>query len=247
MNDKVITATASVIVIACTLSLLNIYILPNMMYKVDVVRNAATEDQSKILSDLENIDLSSELFDSFNITNIYFKFPTNIIMNISFMIEQVKEHKSGAYDVLVAKFQNATINSRAKRASLEYNGTISFVENNTTKFVSWVNTIFNDKFNATYFVIKETNGQYSSYCNITGIGSQGFTLTDVELGIYNLFNNSSLKPLYVVYQSLNYTENRGLLRDYTTQFQRLAFVDAFGEINFFLTNEGRWDITSPEL
>ncbi|MHA1304521.1 MAG: hypothetical protein ACTSQE_01805 [Candidatus Heimdallarchaeaceae archaeon] len=241
MKDKVLVATVSVIIIAGTLSLLNIYVFPDMLFQVDVYRNTEKDHELEMLYSLENIGLASEMFESLNITYMYADIPEHAIMNISYMINQVENYQSGAFDTIRSLYDKDYIYMPvARNAKISYNGSIFYVGDSWAVYEKWVEKIYVGANNATYLVTKNETGGFDLKCNISEVGLSSFTLYGVKSEIENLFTNNETKPFYVVYQTVSYKESRGILKDYSTSFDRLIFLNLFGDIVFFLSNEGYW-------
>ncbi|MHA1223257.1 MAG: hypothetical protein ACTSP3_08380 [Candidatus Heimdallarchaeaceae archaeon] len=190
-KDLVLIGTVSVIIIAFTLSLLNIYVFPNIYFQVDIYRNTEDEFQLELLQISENLGLNSSIFDSVNRTKIVTENPQLLILNITFMIQRVEVKESAAYD-----------------------------------------------FNTVIFPKKI----YEFYSRFSQTGLISYSINDVIGNLTEMFEDTNRKPDFVVYQEVSYYENRGLLSEYSTDFQRIIFFDVFGSILFFLSTEGNWTV-----
>ena len=85
-RDPVIIGTASVLVIAFTISLLNIYVFPNLFFNVNVYRNTDSDLQLSILNKVENIGLNTTIWDGINRTRLTVDYPQDALSNITLMI-----------------------------------------------------------------------------------------------------------------------------------------------------------------
>ncbi|MHA1259104.1 MAG: hypothetical protein ACTSRO_05585 [Candidatus Heimdallarchaeaceae archaeon] len=220
-KDLVLIGTVSVIIIAFTLSLLNIYVFPNIYFQVDIYRNTEDEFQLELLQISEN-----SIFDSVNRTKIVTENPQLLILNITFMIQRVEVKESAAYDFNTVIFP--------KKIKFTYNGTIYGTANDSETYTNWINSDFDDGNGGNYFCFK--NNSFSQ----TGLIS--YSINDVIGNLTEMFEDTNRKPDFVVYQEVSYYENRGLLSEYSTDFQRIIFFDVFGSILFFLSTEGNWTV-----
>ena len=236
-RDPLIIGTASVLVIAFTLSLLNIYVFPDIFFSINVYRNTNNEIQLNLLDIAEKIDFDSSIFNGINFSKITINTPEEKIMNISLMIQLAEEKKSAAFD------NQETIIPR--RISLRYNGSIYGVGNDSQPYQDWITNVFDDGGGGNYFVYKNSALNYEVRSNFTIEDVDSYTITDVNDALEEIFTNPSIMPDYVIYQTISYSENRGIFNEYSTEFERIIFVNTFGEILFFLTNEGEW--TKPLL
>ncbi|MHA1199370.1 MAG: hypothetical protein ACTSQF_08600 [Candidatus Heimdallarchaeaceae archaeon] len=236
-KDPLIIGTASVLVIAFTLSLLNIYVFPDIFFNVNVERNTDNEFKLGLLQIAEEINFDSDIFGGVNFTSILVENPENAIIDISRMIELAQEKKSSAFDNLEEIMP--------RRIKLKYNGTIVGVGNDSLPYENWVENVFDDGGIGTYLAFKNPSSSIEVYTNFTVTGVDSFTLGDAIDALQDLFTNPSILPDYVIYQTVEYTESRGLFNEYSTEFERIIFIDTFGEILFFLTSEGDW--TTPLL
>ncbi|MHA1955077.1 MAG: hypothetical protein ACW96U_14140 [Candidatus Heimdallarchaeaceae archaeon] len=98
-RDLMLIGTISVLIIAFTLSLLNIYVFPNLFYQTDIYRNTSSQNQLEMLYVAENLDLNASLFEIFNQTIFLEDFPQRKIVNITVMIENIAIKLSGAFDL----------------------------------------------------------------------------------------------------------------------------------------------------
>ncbi|UJG43932.1 MAG: hypothetical protein K9W46_01810 [Candidatus Heimdallarchaeum endolithica] len=241
MRDKVLVATTSVLIIAFSISLLNIYVLPEIRFQLDVSRGYANDSQYKMLLDMENIAISSSYFEDINFSRIIYNIPEHSIVNITYMLEQVEKHESAAYDTLKGIYFNTNEDiPQPKQIKMTYNGSISFVVNNSTNYTKKILSFYKEGGNnATYFVVLNSSS-YLTKCNISEVGISQFEIYEPILRLEELFNDVNTKPFYVIYQHVYYEETRGLLLSYSTSFTRMIFLNIFGDLLFFITNEGYW-------
>ena len=137
MRDKVLVATTSVLIIAFSISLLNIYVLPEIRFQLDVSRDYTNDSQYKMLLDMENIAISSSYFEDINFSRIIYNIPEHSIVNITYMLEQVEKHESAAYDTLKGIYFNTNEDiPQPKQIKMAYNGSISFVVDNSTNYTN---------------------------------------------------------------------------------------------------------------
>ncbi|MHA1955078.1 MAG: hypothetical protein ACW96U_14145 [Candidatus Heimdallarchaeaceae archaeon] len=73
------------------------------------------------------------------------------------------------------------------------------------------------------------------------MGVPSYTLNNVIENLTDIFDNPDRKPDFVIYQSVYYFESRGFLNEYSTGFERIIFINSFGDIMLFLSNEGQWE------
>lgn len=231
-RDPLIIGVASVLVIAFTLSLLNIYVFPDIFFNIKIERNTDNETQLDLLDDAERIDFKSDLFAGVNFTDIVTNNPEYAIINITRMIELAEEKRSAAFD------NQESIMPR--RIKLKYNGTILGVGNDTLPYEEWIQTHFFGQVLGTYLAFINPSMNYEVYSNFTIQGVDTFNFNDAVNALQDIFNNPSIKPDFAIYQTLEYTESRGMFNEYSTVFERIIFIDTFGEITFFLTTEGSW-------
>ncbi|MCE7742884.1 MAG: hypothetical protein GOP50_10555 [Candidatus Heimdallarchaeota archaeon] len=236
-KDPMIIGVASVLVIAFTLSLLNIYVFPDIFFNVNVYRNTDNEFKMGLLQIAEEVDFDSDIFAGINFTSIIVESPENAIIDISRMIELAQEKKSAAFD------NQEEIMPR--RIKLKYNGTIVGVGNDSLPYEDWIENVFDDGGLGTYLAFKNPASNFEVYSNFTIQDVDSYTIEDAINALQDIFTNPSILPDYVIYQSVEYTESRGLFNEYSTEFERIIFIDTFGEIVFFLTTEGDW--TTPLL
>ncbi|MHA2357984.1 MAG: hypothetical protein ACXABK_04365 [Candidatus Heimdallarchaeaceae archaeon] len=231
-RDLLLIGTISVIVIAFVLSLLNIYVFPNIFFQSDIYRNTTSETQLELLHGVENIGLNSSIFDSLNRTQVRVDYAENNINNITIMIKSVELKRSSA-------FNGQGIEPR--RINFEYNGTIFGVFNESTSYEDWISTKFDNGNIGTYFGFKNASDDFEFYSTFSSLGSSSYSKSMIINNLSEIFNDVNRKPDFVIYQTVYYFESRGLLNEYSTEFQRIVFVDSFGDIKFFLSNEGIWD------
>ncbi len=141
-KDAVLIGTVSVIIITLTLSLLNIYVFPDLYFKHDIYRNTDNPIKRDILLQTEVIGVNSSFFDGLNRT-AYEDFMEYSIVNISRMITLAEERKSAAYDMDTSIL--------LKRNKLIYNGTIIGVTPNSTIYKNWIEEIYKESSNINYF------------------------------------------------------------------------------------------------
>ncbi len=232
-KDPIIIGTASVIVIAFTLSLLNIYVFPDIFFSVNVYRNTENEFQLGLLEIAEEISFDSDIFAGINFSEIIIENPDNAIIDISVMLILAGEKKSAAFD------NPGEIIPR--RINLKYNGSIYGVGNDSQPYEDWVESVFDNGEVGTYFAFKNSALNYEVYSNFTIQDVDSYTIDDIQDALQEIFINPSIMPDYVIYQTVSYTESRGLFNEYSTEFERIIFMNTFNEILFFLTNEGEWN------
>ncbi len=236
-KDPVMIGVASVLVIAFTLSLLNIYVFPDIFFNIKIDRNTDNEFQLGLLEVAEKLNFNAEIFAGINFSEITVGSPENSIINITYMIELAQEKKSAAFDN-----QEDIIPRRIK---LKYNGTIVGVGNVSQPYEDWIETQFAYENLATYLAFKNPASNFEVFSNFTIEDVDPFDLTNVFNALQDIFTTPSIMPDYVIYQTVQYTESRGMFNEYSTEFERIIFIDTFGEVLFFLTNEGDW--TTPFL
>jgi hypothetical protein len=236
-RDPLIIGVTSVLVIAFTLSLLNIYVFPDIFFNIKVDRYAASDSQEELLMSIENISFDSDIFEGINFSEILTDSPENALINLTTMINLSLEKRSAAYD------NEATLMPR--RIKLRYNGTIVGFNNNSQYYEEWIdsNQDTNQPYSYLAFVNPALNVEVFS--NFTLDDLDTFTLDDILEALDDIMSTPSIPADFVIYQTIEYTESRGMFNEYSTQFKRFIIIDAFGEILFFLTNEGYW--TQPLL
>ncbi|MBY9002232.1 MAG: hypothetical protein KGD64_15030 [Candidatus Heimdallarchaeota archaeon] len=232
-RDPVIIATASVLVVAFTISLLNIYVFPNLFFSVDIYRNTENEIQLGILHEAENIGLNTSLWDGLNRTRIILDSPELSLVNITLMIQNSINQRSGAYD---------SYSLRPGRISLDYNGTILGASNETAVYIDWIESKFGETYAGTYFTYLNSSLEYVSHSNQEDSELSAIVRADIEGNLTGILGDSSREPIFAIYQSISYYESRGLLSSYSTSFSRLILMNEFGDVIFFLSNEGSWNI-----
>ncbi len=230
-KDAVLIGTVSVIIITLTLSLLNIYVFPDLYFKLDIYRNTDNPIKRDILLDLEGIGVNSSFFDDLNRT-AYEDFMEYAIVNISRMITLAEERKSAAYDMDTSIL--------LKRNKLIYNGTIIGVTPNSTIYKNWIEEIYKESSNINYFGYTNETYDFNISSNFEELGTYPFDFEPIFNAIDDIFNDTNRDLTYIIFQSVSYSENRGFLSDYSTDFQRLIFTNSHGDIIFFLSNEGVW-------
>jgi len=231
-RDLLLIGTISVIVIAFVLSLLNIYVFPNIFFQSDIYRNTSSETQLELLHIAENIGLNSSIFDSLNVSLVLEDYAENQVNNITIMIRSVDLKRSAA-------FNGQGIDPR--RMNFEYNGTIFGVFNESTKYENWISNKFDSGNIGSYLGFTNSSGVFELYSSFSGLGLGTYSLTSILSNLSEIFADINRKPDFVIYQTVYYFESRGLLNEYSTEFQRIIFVDSFGDVKFFLSNEGTWD------
>ncbi len=231
-RDPLIIGVASVLVIAFTLSLLNIYVFPDIFFNIKIERNTDNETQLDLLDVAEKVDFDSDLFAGVNFTDLITSNPENAIINITHMIELAEEKRSAVFD--------NQENIMPRRIKLKYNGTILGVGNESLPYEGWIQTHFFGQILGTYLAFINPSSNFEVYSNFTIQSVNTFNFQDTVNALQDIFINPSLKPDFVIYQTIEYTESRGMFNEYSTEFERIIFIDAFGEIVFFLTTEGNW-------
>ncbi len=114
-RDSLVIATASVMILAFTLSLLNIYVFPDIFFNTKIEYNTQSDTLLGLLHQAENIGVYSDLFENMNITYLLYDAPENAIVNISLIISSIEGRISAVYD-----FPELM----PRRMTLNYNGTI---------------------------------------------------------------------------------------------------------------------------
>jgi len=231
-RDPLIIGVASVLVIAFTLSLLNIYVFPNLFFNIDVARYADNEFQEGLLIDAEKFSFKSDIFEGINFSQITTDSPENSILNISLMIELALDKHSAAFD------QQEDLMPR--RIKLQYNGTIVGFNNQSQSYENWIEDNYDSLLPYTYFAFKNSAENYEVYTNFTHDDLDYFTFDYVLESLDEVMTTENIQPDYVIYQTMEYSESRGMFNEYSTEFKRIIFTDTFGEILFFLTTEGEW-------
>ena len=232
-KDLMLIGTISVLIIAFTLSLLNIYVFPNLFYQTDIYRNTSSQNQLEMLYVAENLDLNASLFEIFNQTIFLEDFPQQKIVNITVMIENMAVKLSAAFD------SDGTLSPR--RMKLDYNGTIVGAFNETTKYEDWIENIFDDGNLGTFFAFFNSTYDYEVFSTFSSLGVPSYSLNNIIGNLTDIFENPDRKPDFVIYQSVYYFESRGFLNEYSTGFERIIFINSFGDIMLFLSNEGQWE------
>ena len=232
-RDLMLIGTISVIIIAFTLSLLNIYVFPNIFYQSDVYRNTTSQNQLEMLYIAENLDLNASLFEVFNQTMFIEDYPQRKIVNITVMIENIAARISAAYDA------DGTLSPR--RMKLDYNGTIVGAFNESTRYKTLIENKFDNGNAGNYFAFYNSSYKYEIYSTFPAMGVLNYDIDDVLGNLTDIFNNPDRKPDFVIYQSVYYFESRGFLNEYSTEFERIIFINSFGDIMLFLSNEGQWE------
>ncbi|MFW9852314.1 MAG: hypothetical protein ACFFDS_05200 [Candidatus Thorarchaeota archaeon] len=231
-RDPLIIGTASVLVIAFTLSLLNIYVFPNIFYNIDIYRNTDNQTQLDLLYSVERINLNSSIFNDINSSKILLSYPERQIINVSLMIDYSLLHLSAAYDYLTA--------NAPKRIRFKYNGTINGAANNSDIYENWIRDDFDNGGIGNYFCFLNSSLQYEVYSNFAGVDLASYSETEIISNLEEIFANPDRRPDFVIYQKITYFESRGFLSEFSTEFERIVFVNIFGDIIFFLSNEGVW-------
>jgi len=232
-RDPLIIGTASVIVIAFTLSLLNIYVFPNLFYQIDVYRNTEDTLQLDILDSVEDIGINSSYFDNLNRTTIWADYPDISIVNITVMITNINLHLSAAYDAL---------DLTPRRMRLNYNGTIVGASNDSNAYDNYILNVFDNGGNGSYFGYVNSSMDFRISSNFANAGANAYSGGDIIGNLTEIFADENRKPDFVIYQSISYFESRGLLNEYSTDFERIVFVNVHGDVILFLSNEGFWNV-----
>ena len=231
-RDPVIIGTASVLAVAFTLSLLNIYVFPSVFFSTDIYRNTENEIQLGVLQEIENIGLNSSLWDGLNRTRLIVDSPELSIINITEMLKD-SINKRSAF---------SSYPFRPRRITLDYNGTILGATDESAVYLDWITTHFGETYPGTYFAYKNSSLEYVSHSNQEGSELPAVTRIDIEGNLTEILNDAFREPFFVIYQSISYYESRSLISAYSTNFLRLTLVNEFGDVIFFLTNEGKWNV-----
>lgn len=236
-RDPLIIGVTSVLVIAFTLSLLNIYVFPDIFFNIDVERYAINEFQEGLLIETEEISFDSDIFAGINFSEITINNPENALIDLSIMIALAQDKQSAAFDNIEGLMP--------RRIKLQYNGTIVGFNNESQIYEEWINSNFDGNQPYSYLAFKNPALNYEVFTNFTLEDVELFLINDILDALDDLMSTPSIMPDYVIYQTVEYSESRGMFNEYSTQFKRMIFIDTFGEILFFLTNEGQW--TKPLL
>ncbi len=231
-RDPLIIGTASVLIVAFTISLLNIYVFPNIFFSVDIHRNTDNEIQLDILHEIENIGLNTSIWDGINRTRLIVVDPEFSLTNITVMLTRSLNKYSAAYD---------SYNDRPRRITLDYNGTILGASNESAVYLDWMVSLFGETYAGNYFVYLNTTLDYNAHSNLEESELPSFNRTDVEGNLTAILNDPTREPFFVIYQSISYYESRGLFSSYSINFSRLVLTNEFGDVIFFLSNEGSWN------
>lgn len=231
-RDPLIIGTASVLIIAFTISLLNIYVFPNAFFSTDIYRNTENEIQLSILHEVENIGLNTSIWDGLNRTRLIIDVPEYSLTNVTIMITRSINQQSAAYDSYTFK---------PKRITLDYNGTIVGASNESSVYLDWIESTFGETYAGNYFAYLNASLEYDAHSNLEESELPAFTRADVEGNLTSILADASREPIFAVYQSVSYYESRGLLSSYSITFSRLVLVNEFGDVILFLSNEGSWN------
>ncbi len=220
-----------VVVLAVTISLINIYFFPAAVHQVNITRNVIDEDndfEMHILLGTEKLSFNSSLFTSLDRETILSQSPANAILNISLMIELVNNKSSALHNL---------IQGHPERSTLDYNGTLFNTDQDVEYYLDLIFELFSDSVTSTYLSFyNSTISSYTAY----SIFSETESDISVELiteSLQLIFSNSSAQ--YTIIHTIDYYESYGIFQEFSTSFQRIIFTDGQGDILFFLSNEGR--------
>lgn len=231
-RDSLVIATASVMILAFTLSLLNIYVFPDIFFNTKIEYNTQSETLLGLLHQAENIGVNSNLFENMNVTFLLYDAPENAMVNISLIISSIEARISAVYDFPELMPRRMTIN---------YNGTIHGVSNNSVQYEDWIETVFDNGDGGTYFSYWDNvTEEYISHSRHENLNVTDYTIEDSKNILATIFQDENRRPDFVIYQLVSYTESRGLFSRYSTNFERIIFVEASGSVTFFMSNEGIW-------
>ncbi|MHA1686135.1 MAG: hypothetical protein ACTSYD_06950 [Candidatus Heimdallarchaeaceae archaeon] len=232
-QDPVVIGTASVVAIALSLSLVTIYVLPNIYYNIKIYRNTDKPWQIALIEVTESIDGNSTLFDQLNRTSML-EHREHMIINITNLFITSEMHIG-----YVNTF--TTVGALApKRIKLIYNGTILSVANNATFYAEQIRLLFVSPCEPTYLAFMNSSGDYEVYSSYAFFGTENISFGKIDLTLENLFADPNTRPDFVIYQDVSYLESYGLFREYSTQFIRMVFINAFGDVLFFIGSDGKW-------
>ena len=244
-REPLLIGTLSVIVIALSLSLVSIYLLPDYYYQIHIYRNTDEPAKLALLEQIEKLDKNSTCFQSLNFTEIIDS-GGGPIENISFWIwvtQSFKEHLDVIQDL------TSQLGSTApKKIRLTYNGTIVSAKDNYSAYVPFINETFitSGNIDATYLVfLNNNNSNYVTYSNFLDESSKKFGYNTIKNALSIVYSSESTKPDFAIIQHFDYLMSFGLLRDYKTSFTRMVFIDIYGRVLFFLSTEGNWQV--PEF
>ena len=240
-KEPLLIGTASVVVIALSLSLISIYVLPNYYYQIHVYRNTDLPLKLEILRTAENLGINSSCFSSLNFTEIVNAggWPVINITNAIMWAEGIKKYN----EILIQiEAEEKLDNVVPKKIRLTYNGTIIGSKSDYISYLNYINTTFfnSDTIDATYLAFLN-NSNYVAYSNFLNESSKKFSYSTILHALNVTFSQQS-KPDFVIYQHFDLFVNYGLFQDYKTSFTRLVFIDVFNRVLFFLSTEGNWDL-----
>lgn len=232
-RDPVLITTVSVIMIALSISLLNIYVFPDYLFDINVNKTVVDEENDlewDIIDHASKVDLNSTLFATLNKTKILLNETTRMeaLLNITIMINRARRHDTALY---------LKDNYKPKRINLHYTANLTYITDDSNYYTNVLNeTFFNDA--PTYYSYRINASNYQAKVNISAIGEQ-FTLNEVKNKLTEIFVNDTTRPSYVVQQTISYSENRGILNNYIIEFTRYVFYDSTGEVILFISNDGK--------
>ncbi len=232
-RDPVLITTVSVIIIAISVSLLNIYVFPDYLFDINVDETVVDENNQlelNIINHASKIDLNSTLFKTLNKTKILLNETTRMeaLLNITIMTYRARRHDTALY---------LKDNYKPKRINLHYMANLTYITEDSNYYTNLLDeTFFNNA--PTYYSYRINVSNYQPKVNISAIEEQ-FTLNDVKNKLTEIFANDTTKPSYIVQQTMSYSENRGILNNYILEFTRYVFYDSTGEVILFISNDGK--------
>ncbi len=232
-RDPMIIGTASVMILAFTVSLLNIYVFPDIFFNTNIEYNTDSTIQLEILHNLENIGVNSDIFENMNTTYLIYNAPEKAIVNISVIISSIELRISAVYDFPLIM---------PRRMTLQYNGTILGTVNTSTSYEDYIENVFDNGDGGNYFSYwNNVTDEYDSFSKFENLDVTDYTIEDAKTTLAAIFSDENRRPDFVIYQFVSYTESRGLFNKYSIYFERVIFVDAAGVVSFFISSEGVWE------
>ena len=232
-RDPMIIGTASVMILAFTISLLNIYVFPDVFFNTNIEYNTQSDTLLGILHQAENIGVNSDLFENMNVSYLINNDPEKAIVNISLIIASIALRISAVYD-----FPEIM----PRRMTLQYNGTIVGVTNTSTQYEDYIENVFDKGNGGNYFSYwNNVTDEYDSYSRFANLNVTDYTIEDAKNNLSTIFQDENRRPDFVIYQYISFTESRGLFNKYSIYYERVIFTDASGAVSFFISSEGVWD------
>jgi hypothetical protein len=232
-RDPLIIGTASVIVLAFTVSLLNIYVFPDVFFKANIEYNTQSETLLELIYKTENIGVNSRLFENMNTSYLIYDAPEKAIVNLSLIIESIDYKISAVYDFPAFM---------PRRMTLQYNGTIAGVTNTSTQYEDYIENVFDNGNGGNYLsYLNNITDEYDSFSKFENLDVTDYTIEDANDMLFTIFQDENRRPDFVIYQYVSFTESRGLFNKYEIYFERVIFIDVNGSIIFFISSEAEWE------